>query len=83
MLSPPHRPEAQPSPGLLPHSLTPWRQKAALALYLGYHTSVFLMRELERISEEAIYEKRAFFIRNLGFITPTEARRISFEETAF
>src|SRR6266478_2967509 len=54
---------------------------AVLALYLGYPTSVFLMRELERVSKEAIYEKRAFFIRNLGFITPTEARRISFEET--
>ena len=31
--------------------------------------------------KEAIYQNRVFFIRNLGFITPTEARRISFEET--
>jgi predicted ATPase len=54
---------------------------AALALYLGYPTSAFLTSELERISKEGIYEKRVFFIRNLGFITPTEARRISFEET--
>jgi predicted ATPase len=29
----------------------------------------------------AMFEKRVFFIRNLGFITPTEARRISFEES--
>lgn len=54
---------------------------AALAIYLGYPISVFLTSELERIKKEAIYERRVFFVRNLGFITPTEARRISFEET--
>ena len=32
-------------------------------------------------SGKAIYESRVFFIRHLGFITPTEARRISFEDT--
>ena len=54
---------------------------AALAVYLGYPFSPFLTSELERIKEDAIYDNRVFFIRNLGFITPTEARRISFEET--
>ena len=54
---------------------------AALAVYLGYPFSPFLTSELERIKKEAIYQNRVFFIRNLGFITPTEARRISFEET--
>jgi len=54
---------------------------AALALYLGHAFSPFLTGELERIKKEAIYQNRVFFIRNLGFITPTEARRISFEET--
>jgi len=54
---------------------------AALAVYLGHPFSPFLTSELKRIQKEAIYENRAFFIRNLGFITPTEARRISFEET--
>ena len=54
---------------------------AALAVYLGYPFSPFLASELERIKKEAIYQNRVFFIRNLGFITPTEARRISFEET--
>jgi predicted ATPase len=54
---------------------------AALAVYLGYPFSPFLAGELERIKKEAIYESRVFFIRNLGFITPTEARRITFEET--
>jgi len=54
---------------------------AALAAYLGHPVSEALAFELERIRTEAIFQKRVFFIRNLGFITPTEARRISFEET--
>jgi predicted ATPase len=43
--------------------------------------SPFLASELQRLQKEAIYPNRVFFIRNLGFITPTEARRISFEKT--
>ena len=54
---------------------------AALGSYLGYPFSTFLASELERVKKEAIYQNRVFLIRNLGFITPTEARRISFEET--
>ncbi len=54
---------------------------AALAVYLGHPFSTVLAGELERIKKEIIYQHRVFFIRNLGFITPTEARRISFEET--
>ena len=54
---------------------------AALAVYLGYSFSPFLNSELERIKREAIFQNRVFFIRNLGFVTPNEARRISFEET--
>src|SRR6185437_12307233 len=54
---------------------------AALAVYLGYPFSPFLASELERLKREAIYENRVFFVRNLGFVTPTEARRITFEET--
>jgi predicted ATPase len=53
---------------------------AALAIYLGHPFSPFLTGELERIQKEAVYQSRVFFIRNLGFITPTEARRISFED---
>jgi len=53
---------------------------AALAVHLGYAFSRFLTSELERIQKESIYQNRVFFIRNLGFITPTEARRISFED---
>jgi predicted ATPase len=54
---------------------------AALAVYLGYAQSRFLANELERIRREGVYEQQVFFIRNLGYITPTEARRISFEES--
>jgi len=54
---------------------------SALAEYLGYPYSSRLANELLRIKTESIYESRVFFVRNLGFVTPTEARRISFEET--
>lgn len=54
---------------------------AALARYLGYPASAFLTSELQRIRKETIFEKRVFFVQNLGFVTPTAARRISFEET--
>ena len=54
---------------------------AALAIYLDYPFSTFLTTELERIMEEPVFERRVFFIRNLGFVTPTRARQISFEET--
>lgn len=50
---------------------------AALALYLGNRVSKTLARELERVKECAIFQNRVFFIRNLGFVTPTEARRIT------
>jgi predicted ATPase len=52
----------------------------ALSLFLGFPISARLAAELERIEAQAIYQRRVFFIRNLGFITSTEARRISFEE---
>ena len=53
----------------------------ALAVYLGYPTSPFLSGELKRVRDEAIYENKVFFIRNLGFVTSTETRRISYEDT--
>lgn len=53
---------------------------AALARYLGHPVSAAFSLELEHIQAEAIFQKRVFFARNLGFITHTEARRISLEE---
>jgi predicted ATPase len=52
---------------------------AALAVYLGYPPSDALSRELTRLDTEAVFQRRVFFIQNLGFIKPTEAR-ISFED---
>lgn len=54
---------------------------AALSVYLGYRFTPFLTGELERIKKEATYQQQVFFIRNLGFITPTEARRITFDDS--
>ena len=53
---------------------------AALADYLGYPRSVVLQRELERIEQAKIYQRQVFFVRSLGFVTPSEARRISLEK---
>ncbi|AZL16340.1 AAA family ATPase [Rickettsiales endosymbiont of Stachyamoeba lipophora] len=39
-----------------------------------------LTKELSRIKDKNIYKTQVFFIRNLGFIENTEARKISFEE---
>jgi predicted ATPase len=53
---------------------------AALAVYLGHPIPETLTDELDRIERESVYQRRVFFIRNLGFVAPTQARRISFEE---
>ena len=53
----------------------------ALATYLGFPVTENLSREIRRITDEAVFEKKVFFIRNLGFVAPTEARRITFEES--
>ena len=53
----------------------------ALSTWLRYPISTTLSNEMERIREERIYERQVFFIENLGFCEPTQARRISFEES--
>ena len=55
--------------------------QAALAAFLGYPVSDELERALARIVTEATYQQDVFFIRNLGFIENTAARRISFKDT--
>jgi predicted ATPase len=51
----------------------------ALSRHLGYPPSPDLLEEIQRIEREDIYQKQVFFIENLGFCQPTEARKISFE----
>lgn len=53
----------------------------ALAIYLGFEPSESLINEIEYIQKNKVYEKPVFFIANLGFITNTDARKISFEES--
>jgi predicted ATPase len=53
----------------------------ALATYLGFTPSAALLQEIERIEKTKVYQKQVFFIENLGFCSPTDARKISFEES--
>lgn len=53
----------------------------ALATYLKFNPPASLIEEIERINQAQIYEKNVFYIEPLGFITPTDARKISFEES--
>ncbi|MEO3874043.1 AAA family ATPase [Nonomuraea sp. B12E4] len=53
----------------------------ALSTYVGHPISPNLSAELERIAREEVYDRHVFFVRNLGFCEPTEARRISFEDS--
>jgi predicted ATPase len=53
----------------------------ALARYQGHPPSPLLLKEIERLKKENIFQRDVFFIRNLGFCEPTAARRISFEDS--
>ncbi|HEU0003754.1 MAG TPA: AAA family ATPase [Ktedonobacteraceae bacterium] len=53
----------------------------ALSRYLGYPPSACLLEEMERIERENIYQRQVFFLEHLEFCQPTEARKISFEES--
>lgn len=55
---------------------------AALADYLRYPRSDSLISELQRVRTEGVFQNRVFFIHSLGFVTPTDARRISLEDAA-
>lgn len=49
----------------------------ALAKWLEHPVSDVLQSEIERILRERVYRPEVFFVRSLGFLTTTEARRIS------
>jgi predicted ATPase len=53
----------------------------ALAHYGGRPVTPVLAREVDRIVAEGSYEPRVLFVRLLGFVTPTAARRISLAES--
>ena len=54
---------------------------AALADYLELPRSQNLLAELRRIRAEQVFQTTVVFVKNLGFITPTNARRITYEGT--
>lgn len=53
---------------------------AALSDYLGHPRSLALSQELERAVAKGWFQPEVFFIRSLGFVTPTAARRISLQD---
>lgn len=53
----------------------------ALALYQGFQPSVLLVQELDRLRRERYYDRHVFFVENLGFCEPTEARKISYDDS--
>lgn len=53
----------------------------ALCEYAGREPPASLVAEIERIEAERPYERRVFFLELMGFITPTEARRISLADS--
>lgn len=52
----------------------------ALATFLGHPPSDALVREIEELKRSSFYERRVFFVRLMGFIEPTAARRIGLED---
>lgn len=40
-----------------------------------------LIDEVDRVVQDGVYERTVFFVRNQGFVEPTEARRISYADS--
>src|SRR5262245_40324217 len=53
----------------------------ALAYHLGLPVTPALAAEVDRIVAEHVYQPRIFFVRLLGFITPTPVRRITLAQS--
>ena len=53
----------------------------ALARYAGLPVPAALAAELDRVLTGRVYEPEVFFVRNQGFVTPTAARRIGFDDS--
>jgi predicted ATPase len=53
----------------------------ALAQFLGYPVSDVLAAEVDRVVRDGVYDSRVFFVRPLGFIAATSARRITYEDS--
>ncbi|MGH3447666.1 MAG: AAA family ATPase [Nocardioidaceae bacterium] len=58
---------------------SPWCT-LALARFLGHPVPLALSREIARVAANAVYERTVIFVRLLGFVEPTAARRISYAD---
>jgi predicted ATPase len=52
-----------------------------LARYVGQPVSLVLAAEVDRVLRAGVYERRVFFVRPIGFVTATAARRITYEQS--
>ena len=58
----------------------------ALGKYLAHHKNIefkpspVLLDEIDRCLKNSVYQNNVFFFENLGFITHTDARKISYED---
>jgi predicted ATPase len=53
----------------------------ALARYLGHPESSLLRNEVARICRQGTYAREVFFVRPIGFVEPTAARRIGYADS--
>ena len=53
----------------------------ALARYLDRPVTPLLAGEIKRLMDQGIFQRPVFFVRPIGFIEPTPARRISYPES--
>lgn len=53
----------------------------ALSRWLGYPQSALLTAEVDRLLQSGSYASTVFFVRSLGFVAPTAARRISLADS--
>lgn len=53
----------------------------ALARYLDRPVTPLLAGEIKRLMDEEVLQRPVFFVRPIGFIEPTPARRISYPES--
>jgi predicted ATPase len=53
----------------------------ALARYLGHPVTTVLGDEVARVTASEVFDRRVLFVRPLGFIENTAARRISYQES--
>lgn len=52
----------------------------ALATFLGHPPSDLLLEEIAALKRSGFYDRRVFFVRLMGFIEATAARRIGLED---